>query len=181
MTLYERSNYTHVFPDFASTILLHACFIRKLAHLTLLLILLIHKTSRTLRVNSYAWAQTRQFSTTLSVSKHYNRLGILWLGKYDSGWLVTTRSHILLGLDLWGVQNQKIWLAIIFHCRIRRMYRIRRLGTTGAFIGNNREHVWCMPSHMWQSYFPMSHILQSHFDDGFFFSFLGSPWKNGLP
>jgi hypothetical protein len=39
------------------------------------------------------------------------------------------------------------------------------------------ERVWWTPSHMWQSYFLVSHILHSHFDEGHFFPFFGQPLK----
>ena len=51
------------------------------------------------------------------------------------------------------------------------------MGTTGAFIGNDGERVWWTPSHMWQSHFPVSHILQSHSDEDHFFAFFGQPLK----
>jgi hypothetical protein len=41
------------------------------------------------------------------------------------------------------------------------------------------ERVWWTPTPTWQSYFPMSNILQSHFDEGHFFPFFGQPLENG--
>ena len=94
---------------------------------------------------------------------------------------MTIGSHILLGLDLWGVRNSKIRFGVIYHCSIRHMYRIRRMGTMCAFIGNDKERVWWTPKHMWQPYFHVSHILESHFDEGHFSLFGAALEKVGCP
>ena len=108
---------------------------------------------------------------------HYNRLGILWLGKNDWGWLVTIGSHILLGLDLWGVRNSKIRLGVIYHCSIRHMYRIQRMGTMCAFIGNDKERVSGGRPNICGNHIFMWVIFLSHILTRVIFPFLGQPLK----